>query len=236
MLRNRCQEDPAKVKFGENVMDNNGSGGPARSALLKGGLVALLVAFIATFLFVLPAEYGVDPTGVGARLGLLDLGANDEAAADDPYAATRIVQGTFPGIPEEFDFWEPEVLGDPYARTQQSQFRSDTLTIGLDVGEQVEYKALLKQGDALVYHWKLAQGIVYYDFHADPGEAAEGYPDQYFIRYREGEEGESAGSLVAPFDGNHGWYWLNIEDNPIEITLTVHGFYDRIEELGRSYQ
>ena len=73
-------------------------------------------------------------------------------------------------------------------------------------------------------------------FLADPGEDAEGYPDQYFIRYEEGEEGENAGSLVAPFDGNHGWYWLNIEDYPIEITLEVHGFYDHIEELGRSYQ
>jgi hypothetical protein len=216
-------------------MNDNGSPGPAKTTLLRGGLVALLIAFAATFLFVLPAEYGVDPTGVGAKLGLLELAASDESAAD-PYAATRIVQGTFPGVPEEFDFWEPEVLGDPYARTQATTFRSDVLTVRLDVGEQVEYKALLKQGDALVYHWKLAQGIVYYDFHADPGDAAEGYPDQYFIRYREGEEAASAGSLVAPFDGNHGWYWLNIEDEPIEITLTVHGFYDRIEELGRSYQ
>jgi len=217
-------------------MDKLASSGPSKTALLKGGLLALAIAFVATFLFVLPAEYGVDPTGVGARLGLLDLAESEASADDDPYAATRVVQGTFPGIPQEFDFWEPEVLGDPYARTQSAVFRSDTMTIALDVGEQVEYKAVMKQGDALVYHWKLANGIVYTDFHADPGEGAEGYPDRYFIRYREGEEGESAGSLVAPFDGNHGWYWLNIEDDPIEITLTVHGYYDHIEELGRSYQ
>lgn len=217
-------------------MDSNASSGPSKTALLRGGLLALVIAFLVTFLFVLPAEYGVDPSGVGARLGLLDLATDDAGQNEDPYAATRIVQGTFPGIPQEFDFWEPEVLGDPYARTQPAPFRSETLTIALDVGEQVEYKAVMKQGDALVYHWKLANGIVYFDFHADPGEAAEAYPDQYFIRYQEGEEGESAGSLVAPFDGFHGWYWLNIEDNPIEITLTVHGFYDHIEELGRSYQ
>jgi hypothetical protein len=217
-------------------MNKHSSSGPTKSSLLKGGLLALAVAIIAAVLFVLPAEYGVDPTGLGAKLGLLHLADSNAGTDDDPYAATRIVQGTFPGIPAEFDFWDPEVLGDPYARTQPAAFRSAQLTISLDVGEQVEYKAVMKQGDAIVYHWKLKNGVVYTDFHADPGEAAEGYPDEYFIRYKEGEEGEGAGSLVAPFDGNHGWYWLNIEDYSIEIALTVHGFYDHIEELGRSYQ
>ena len=37
-------------------------------------------------------------------------------------------------------------------------------------------------------------------------------------------------------DGNHGWYWLNIEEEPITITLEVHGYYERIDELFRSYQ
>lgn len=216
-------------------MNDSDNHGPSKSTLLKGGLFALLVAMIVTVVFVLPAEYGVDPTGIGAKLGILQL-AETTQAEEDPYAPTRTVAGTFPGIPDEFDFWEPEVLGDPYSRSQGAPFRSDILTIALDVGEQVEYKAIMKQGDALVYRWKLASGVVYTDFHADPGEDAEGYPDQYFIRYEEGEEGENSGSLVAPFDGNHGWYWLNIEDYPVEITLEVHGFYDHIEELGRSYQ
>lgn len=217
-------------------MSNDATDGPSKNTLLKGGLLALVIAFIVTILFILPAEYGVDPTGIGAKLGLLDLAETEEGVNEDPYAATRIVQGTFPGIPQEFDYWEPDVLGDPYSRTQESKFRSDTLTIALDVGEQVEYKAVMRQGDALVYSWKLDTGVVYTDFHADPGDGAEGYPDQYYIRYKESEESESTGSLVAPFGGNHGWYWLNIEDNPIKITLEVHGFYDHIEELGRSYQ
>ena len=75
-----------------------------------------------------------------------------------------------------------------------------------------------------------------FDLRPDPGEDAPGYPDRYFIRYAETEVGEGAGSLVAPFTGNHGWYWLNIEDFPVTITLEARGFYERIEELGRSYQ
>lgn len=213
---------------------------PSRTSLLKGSLVALVVAVVVTVLFVLPAEYGIDPTGVGARLGLLDLGETAEALEEETGSRGSVtIERTWPDIPEEFDFYEPDILGDPYSRTQASKFRSDTLTIELDVGEQTEYKAIMKQGDALVYHWRLNNGTtVYTDFHADPGEnaAAAGYPDQYYIRYAESETAESSGSIVAPFDGNHGWYWLNIEEEPITITLEVHGYYERIEELMRSYQ
>lgn len=207
---------------------------PSQGNLLKGALLALVAAAIVTVLFVLPAEYGVDPTGIGAKLGLLDLAETAESSASG--GGNTIVEGTWPGIPEEFDFYEPDILGDPYSRTQATKFRSDTLTIELDVGEQTEYKAIMKQGDALIYHWKLEKGIVYADFHADPGENAEGYPDQYYVRYAESETGENSGSLVAPFDGNHGWYWLNIEEEPITITLEVHGYYDQVQEIMRSYQ
>ena len=219
--------------------DQESQSAPSQGNLLKGALLALVAAAVVTVLFVLPAEFGVDPTGIGAKLGLLDLAETTESAEDGAASAgSTVVEGTWPGIPEEFDFYEPEILGDPYSRTQAAKFRSDTITIELDVGEQTEYKAIMKQGEAFVYHWKLDKGIVYTDFHADPGEnaAAAGYPDRYYIRYAESETGEHSGSLVAPFTGNHGWYWLNIEEEPITITLEVHGYYDRVEELMRSYQ
>lgn len=208
-----------------------------QGSLVKGALLALVAALIVTVLFVLPAEFGVDPTGVGAKLGLLDIAATEEPPQrDGSPRGNTIVEGTWPAIPEDFDSYEPDILGDPYSRTQAAKFQSDTLTINLDVGEQTEYKAIMQQGDAFVYHWTVEKGVVYTDFHADPGENAEGYPDGYYIRYAESENGESAGSLVAPFSGNHGWYWLNIEEEPIKITLELHGYYDRVEELMRSYQ
>jgi hypothetical protein len=175
---------------------------PSQGNLLKGALLALVAAAVVTVLFVLPAEYGVDPTGIGAKLGLLDISETAEPGASS--GGNTIVEGTWPGIPEEFDFYEPDILGDPYSRTQAAKFRSDTITIELDVGEQTEYKAIMEQGDALVYHWTLDMGIVYTDFHADPGENAAGYPEMYYVRYAESETGENSGSLVAPFSGNHG--------------------------------
>ncbi len=212
----------------------NSSGG----SLIRNTIIAFIVAFLVTIFFVMPAEYGKDPTGVGQLLGLMDLGDVDnsietEASSDEP---ARTVVGAYPEFTGEFDYYEPEVLAAPFSVTHNSAFRSDTLTIDLKLGEEVEYKAVMNQGDAIVYSWHVDNGDVYTDFHADPGEEAEGYPEGFFIRYRESESSSGAGSIVAPFAGNHGWYWLNIQDNSIQITLEARGYYESLTEVYRGTQ
>ena len=149
-----------------------------------------------------------------------------------------MIEGQYPQIsPEDdFDYFEPESLGEPFSRTQNKPFREETITIALEEFEQVEIKAVMSRGDAIVYSWKLLKGqTVYSDFHADPQDKA-GFPEGYFIRYNESEAGKEAGSLIAPFMGNHGWYWLNIEENLVEIELRVQGYYESLEEVMRSFQ
>jgi hypothetical protein len=171
---------------------HNQDHGPSSNSLFKSAFFTLLGAVIVTALFIMPAEYGVDPTGVGTKLGLTDL----DAAEPDPEVATtggpssKLVSGAFPSAPstEDFDYYEPEVLGDPFSRSHTSEFRTDTLEVPLDEFEHVEIKASMKQGDALVYAWKLVEGnTVYTDFHADP-HMTDLYPDQYWIRYAESED------------------------------------------------
>ena len=223
---------------------NNPGQGPSSGSLFKSAFFTLLGAVIVTALFIMPAEFGVDPTGVGTRLGLTDLDAvepteepsTDTAPATGP--AGKLVTGAFPGAPaeEDFDYYEPEILGDPFSRSHTSEFRTTTIEVALDELEQVEIKAVMKQGDALVYSWKMIEGeTVYTDFHADPHQT-DLYPDRYWLRYAESEEPSASGSLVAPFDGNHGWYWMNIEENPVKIVLEVRGYYESLEEIMRSYQ
>ena len=38
--------------------------------------------------------------------------------------------------------------------------------------------------------------------------------------------------VVAPFSGEHGWYWLNISEKPVTIKLTVTGYYDKMVDYG----
>ncbi|HEY6815375.1 MAG TPA: hypothetical protein VI168_07550, partial [Croceibacterium sp.] len=54
---------------------------PSRKKLLIGSVAALAAAGIAVVGFVLPAEYGIDPLGIGKALGLTKLsepGPNEE--------------------------------------------------------------------------------------------------------------------------------------------------------------
>lgn len=76
------------------------SGGLIRSTLMAGGGALAILTF-----FWLPAEYGIDPTGVGGLLGLTEIGAikqqlAGEAAAQDAAAvapAAGIASAAVPG-------------------------------------------------------------------------------------------------------------------------------------------
>jgi len=204
-------------------------------SLNKKILVIFSIASLAMLFFVLPAEYGIDPTGIGQKIGISNLNRVITDNDDEDAFSTKI-GGQYPDIPKEFDSWYPDILGEPFSKTHEKIFSNDTIIIELQSGEQVEYKALMEQGDAMIYSWSVDKGIVYTDFHADPTLNKDSYPEDYYIRYRESETAISSGSLVASFSGNHGWYWLNIEEHPIKITLEVSGFYSEIKELGRSFQ
>lgn len=195
----------------------------ARRLLLSIG-ASIVVALLLLVLAVLPAEYGIDPTGLGARMGL--------TAINDP-GRTLVIQDVIGGnenyrevkIPDPGD---PTPLPNPAVvqlKTADAQTRTVTVRLGLD--EQTEIKAALDAAQVILYTWR-ADGEVYTDFHGhEPGAGKE------FVRYEEQQSGqEGRGSLVAPFSGEHGWYWLNISDKPVTITLTVTGYYRDIIDYG----
>ena len=51
--------------------------------LIKASSTALLLAAITLMTVILPAEYNIDPSGVGKALGLTVLAGNDEIAQPD---------------------------------------------------------------------------------------------------------------------------------------------------------
>ena len=191
-------------------------------------LVALVVAAVVLVIGVLPAEYGIDPTGIGRLLGLDELNA--------PPTRTIEVRDVLGGnervreveIPA---FNEPVPLPNPavhQAEDRPIQTRTVTLTLGPN--QETEIKTKLRTNKVIVYTWHSEGGPAYCDLHGhDPAAGSE-----FFVRYREDQEGATdvTGSLVAPFDGEHGWYWLNINEVPITITLTVTGFFDDIVDYG----
>ena len=48
---------------------------PGSAQLFRSTVAAAVVAMVVLFTVVLPAEYGIDPTGAGRVLGLTEMGA-----------------------------------------------------------------------------------------------------------------------------------------------------------------
>jgi hypothetical protein len=103
------------------------------------------------------------------------------------------------------------------------------MTITLPPEGETEIKTVLRESKVVVYHWETDRGSIYCDLHGHDPEAG----SDFFVRYREDQEAANVtGSLVAPFAGEHGWYWLNYNEFPVVITLTVTGFFDDIKDYG----
>jgi hypothetical protein len=184
------------------------SHGDPRQRIAFAAGVALLVAGLLLVAVVLPAEFAVDPLGVGARLGLLDLGVvGKQVAALEASKAGAAAQATTL-VPQE------------------RRFNSETVDFHLEPHGSIEYKYRLDKGQALLFSWT-ATGPVNYELHAEPDGAPRGYAQSY----EKSTARTRAGTLTAPFPGIHGWYWENPTDAPVTVTLASSGFYTLAHEF-----
>ena len=205
--------------------------------LILSVIVAALLGVGLTVLVILPAEKGEDPSGFGAVSGLDQLSEQDKARepikapmpvspkrVDSPLYI-RIDPATSKAIVNEFGEPQPFVDGANIRRHDQA-YKAELIEIKIGPDEQVEYKALMNEGEVLLYSWK-ADGELYFDFHAhqDSGDP------NFFTRYAEGEGMADQGSIVAPYSGQHGWYWLNIAGKAVTVKLDVKGYYDEVIEI-----
>jgi hypothetical protein len=186
-----------------------------------GAAVVLLVTTI------LPAEYGIDPTGIGAALGLTELSAQ----AGRTLEITDVIGGNETVRTVEIpDFGEPVPLPNPGIHQREDvPPKARTMSVTIPSGQETEIKTVLREGKAILYSWSVDRGDIYSDFHGhDPEVSAD-----FWVRYQEDQEGAGGnGSLVAPFGGEHGWYWLNYNEFPVTVTLNVTGYYDDIVDYG----
>ena len=200
---------------------------PSGKRLALSVAAAVVVAAIVLVVAVLPAEYGIDLTGIGRALGLNELRAPPTRRFEikDVLGGNETVREA-----EVPDFGEPVPLPNPAVhQSHDAPAPTRTIELTLPPEKETEIKTVLKQNQAILYSWHVDRGAIYCDLHGhDPAVGGE-----FFVRYREDQEGSNvSGSLVAPFDGEHGWYWLNYNDFPVTITLTVTGYFDDIVDYG----
>jgi len=186
-------------------LDSSPSFPPPSSRRLAGAtLLAVLAAAVVLVVAVLPAEYGLDPTGLGRALGLYRP-ASVESAEELPASTASDASGSL--------------------MKSAVPFRSDEMSLTLESGEGAEIKAVMDAGDRMVFSWIAEGGGVDVDMHGEVVGAPEGASRSYWK-----DEGQSSGhgAFEAPAAGNHGWFWQNLNDNPVTVTVRTSGFYRRL--------
>ncbi len=193
---------------------------PSTKQLVRSTLIAAVIAAVLLVMVVLPAEYGVDPTGSGRLLGLTEMGeikvalAREAAEPDKPAVNTAKPAST------------ETTAVVPIPEAVASTAKSDETRITLKPGEGKEIKLEMVEGARVQYAWSTDRGVVNFDMHADSID-----PPRDYFGYEKGSAVSSKkGELVAAFEGSHGWYWRNRSKQSLTVTLKTEGEYSALLE------
>lgn len=207
---------------------------PSSRQLVRSTIIAAVSAVFLLTTVVLPAEYGIDPTGVGRVLGLTEMGEiktrltaeadADALAAANATAATPQAGATeqSPPAPLPAPVAVPAAV-DVVAKPAGQQWRDD-MSITLKPGEGTEVKLRMREGEKATYSWAVQGGVVNYDTHGDGGGRSISYEKGRAVPADDGE-------LVAAFTGNHGWFWRNRGQADVKLVLRTGGTYSDIKRV-----
>ncbi len=111
---------------------------PSQHQLLLATAVAIVLIAFLLVIVVLPAERGIDPTGIGKRLHLTRMGQIKVAMAEEV----------------------APVDGRPS--------RQDETIVTIPANQGMEIKLEMKKGFTVEYSWAVTDGTVAHDTHGDP--------------------------------------------------------------------
>ncbi|MBU0801030.1 MAG: transmembrane anchor protein [Alphaproteobacteria bacterium] len=209
---------------------------PSTGKLIKSTIFAAITACLLLVTVVMPAEYGIDPTGIGNAIGLKRMGEIKmslaaEAAAEQKAAQVAVSTESTP-IPPVAEI-TPVVAPTPVPAVQtaaaeepQAAMRMDEMQVTLVPDEGTEIKVALSKGERVEYSWSTDGGKANFDVHGDSKMLNIDYHN-----YEKGSEQTKQGEIVAAFDGTHGWFWRNRTKETITVTLKVQGAHSDIKHM-----
>ena len=125
---------------------------------------------------------------------------------------------------QEVAFVEAETTPEPVQETAAVETQSHEMSVTLAPDEGTEIKVAMKKGAKVDYVWETNGGKANFDVHGDSKELKINYHN-----YSKGSDVKSEGTLVADFDGSHGWFWRNRTKEPLTITIKTNGEYSSIK-------
>lgn len=184
------------------------------TALAAGAAIAILVTVV------LPAEYDIDPTGIGGVLGLSKMGEIKTQLAEEA-EADRLMELEA----EEQSSLMNDIFGlfVGAAHAQEAEVWRDETSFTLAPGDSAEWKLVMEEGQTVEYRMLVEGGRVNFDMHGHGGGQSVTYEKG---RGSTGDEGE----IVAEFDGEHGWFWRNRDSSDATVTVQVRGEYAEFKD------
>ncbi|PHQ58912.1 MAG: transmembrane anchor protein [Robiginitomaculum sp.] len=194
---------------------------PSTRKLIKSTILAAAVAGVLLVTVVMPAEYGIDPTGVGKITGLKKMGEIKTSLAKDAALELEKQQETSQAEVEETVAEQVQELVPELVVTSSVQTHEKTITLIPDAWTEIKLE--MEKDASVNYTWFTDAGRANYDTHGDSKSL-----DISYHGYEKGSKQRDEGVLTAKFSGNHGWYWRNRTDETITITLKTTGTYQNI--------
>jgi hypothetical protein len=197
---------------------------PTTRQLLRSTLIAAVSAVVLLYTVVLPAEYGVDPTGIGKTLGLTEMGEIKtrlvkEAAEDAAATPNAPPAAANPAVSSATN--APTALAAPVANGPNWR---DEMSFTLTPGQGTEIKLKMKEGEKALYAWSVQGGVVNFDTHGDGAGRSISYEKGRGVASDDGE-------LIAAFTGNHGWFWRNRGQADVTVVLKTGGDYSDMKRV-----
>lgn len=198
---------------------------PSSAQLLRSTLLALIAAIVILVTVILPAEYALDPTGIGRQLGLTQMGEIKEQLAAEAEADRRMKQNEMVADAAEMVAKNVVVnVPEPAPEVSPAEVWRDEIRIDLSPGQGAEVKLVMKQGEVAEFYWISDGGPVNFDLHGD-GKGRS-------ISYEKGRGvPEVEGELTAEFTGNHGWFFRNRNKKDVAVTLFTKGEYSSMKRV-----
>ncbi len=196
-----------------------------KKQLIKYLIISILIGGIVLVTAILPAEYNIDPLGTGELFGFSRLytePAEEEIGMEN--AALKFKKLTIEESGSGPDVPVPEKVNAPAPAEQYTMREDNDITVVVPAGKGIEYKFKMLKYGSTKYEWTTDGSILYSDMHgelllANPPE------DEFFESYAEAYSNNMTGTLLAPFEGIHGWYFRNKNKEDVTVNIKLKGQY-----------
>ena len=228
---------------------------PSTAKLVKSTVVAAAAATVILATVVLPAEYGIDPTGIGRALQLTQMGeikkqlaieAEQDRARDRQPALLPATPGQKSSLltliaglvvsPAHAHPGGHDDEGTDTAPATAPQQAGPLIAQPAPATKTDDVVFTLKPGEGIEYKMTMKKGAsVKFSWRADGEVNYDMHGTQQGGKESSYKKGRAVtfddGNLTAAYDGGHGWFWRNRTSKDVTVTLKVNGAYAEIRRM-----